>query len=300
MKAWQATRVVLLTLLLSLMLFGCHSSQNETADSTANVTTEIPDSTEGLSTDLEAEQTEAETALSSSEDTQSAPAPAPAAVDDSYFADAVFIGDSRTEGLFLYGSLEEATYLCGKGATVANVSTKMNITIDGADMTIMDALAQTECSKVYISLGLNELGWNDSNIYYTKYGELIDQIRVSHPNAIIYLQDLIPVNTAACAEHNQATYVNNQRIAEYNALLYKLASEKQVILLKVSEAMTNESGELPAEDTIDGIHCTPTSYELWCDYLRTHTADPSGGQGSTYAEAQSPAQAGASTAGDKT
>ena len=41
-----------------------------------------------------------------------APVPESEAVDDGYFADAVFIGDSRTQGLRLYSGLKDTTWLC--------------------------------------------------------------------------------------------------------------------------------------------------------------------------------------------
>ena len=46
------------------------------------------------------------------------PVPESEAVEDTYFEDAVFLGDSRTEGFRLYSGLKTGTYLCGVGATV--------------------------------------------------------------------------------------------------------------------------------------------------------------------------------------
>jgi len=281
--------VLLLAALLSVSAASCGATGSVTStDSGTSSETMLSATAEGSETGTQTETsgeigaqtaaaaqttTQADTAvLSSYNYLQSAPCGD--AVDDSYFSDAVLIGDSRIEGMFLYGTLSSAVFFCGKGATVANVKTKVNASVNGADMTIMDALAQTDFSKVYISLGLNELGWANMDAYQTDYGELIDQIRQLRPDALIYIQDIIPVNPEVCAQRGQATYINNERIAQYNSLLYELAREKQVILLKVSEVFADENGALPADDTADGIHLNASCYQQWCDYLRTHTVHP--------------------------
>lgn len=48
----------------------------------------------------------------------------PACPREESFADAAFLGDSRTEGLYLYGGSEEGTYLYAVGTTVESVFTK--------------------------------------------------------------------------------------------------------------------------------------------------------------------------------
>ena len=75
-----------------------------------------------------------------------------------YFSDAVFLGDSRTEGLYLYGNMTEGEFLYAVGATVESVFTKPTQTTEAGKVPMLDALADMECGKVYIMLGVNELG----------------------------------------------------------------------------------------------------------------------------------------------
>lgn len=202
----------------------------------------------------------------------SAPAPETDMVDDDYFADAAFLGDSRTEGMMLYGNID-ADFFCGMGATVENVFTKENVTVDGQTMTIMDALARKQYGKIYLSFGLNELGWAFPYLYEDAYKTLIDAIRALQPDAVIYVEDLMPVNPALCVARNQFSYINNDNITIFNDMIYDLAKEKQIVLLKVSEIFTDENGELPSDFTTDGVHLTLSGCEDWCDYLRAHTVD---------------------------
>ena len=111
----------------------------------------------------------------------SAPVPESSPVEDSYFDDAVFIGDSRAEGLILNTGLTNATAHVHKGLTVDTVFTEPVINKDGQKLSVMDALKSTQFSKVYIMLGINETGWVYSQIFQSKYGDIIDGIRRSIP-----------------------------------------------------------------------------------------------------------------------
>ena len=60
------------------------------------------------------------------------------------FADAAFLGDSRTEGLYLYGGSEEGTYLYVVGTTVESVFTKATQETEEGKVPLLNALAQTQ------------------------------------------------------------------------------------------------------------------------------------------------------------
>ena len=73
-------------------------------------------------------------------------------MDTTYFDDAVFIGDSRTEGLFLNTSLSNTTFFAHMGLMVDTVFTRPLFNVDGEKVPVMDALKATDFSKVYIML----------------------------------------------------------------------------------------------------------------------------------------------------
>ena len=188
-------------------------------------------------------------------------------VEDTYFSDVVFLGDSRTEGFHLYSGLQEGQYLYAVGATVASVFDKATEQTDAGKVPMLDALAKMECGKVYVMLGVNELGWPRTETYYNQYGKLIDRIRQDHPDAEVVIQSLLPVSAV---QEAKGTYVNNERIAAYNDILLQLAEEKNCPYLNVAEAVTGEDGCLKPELTSDGIHLNKAGCAVWLDYLRTH------------------------------
>lgn len=197
-----------------------------------------------------------------------APVPESEAVEDTYFKDAVFLGDSRTEGFSLYSGLEAGAYLYGVGATVESVFSKNVWETPGGKVPLLDALAETGCGKVYLMLGINELGWSKWETFYNQYGKVIDRIREDLPDAEIILQSILPVSAKQDAK---GSYVNNQRIGVYNEVIRTLAEEKDCALVDVAEALTGEDGCLPADLNFDGIHLNPAGCRLWLEYLRTHS-----------------------------
>lgn len=68
----------------------------------------------------------------------------PACPREESFADAAFLGDSRTEGLYLYGGSEEGTYLYVVGTTVESVFTKATQETEEGKVPLLNALAQTQ------------------------------------------------------------------------------------------------------------------------------------------------------------
>lgn len=195
------------------------------------------------------------------------PVPESEPVAEGYFADTVFLGDSRTEGLFLYGSLQEASYLYAVGATVESVFTKATQETETGKVPLLDALGTMDCGKVYMMLGVNELGWSRSENFYDQYAKLIDRVRADHPDAEVVLQSILPVSAK---QEAKGSYVNNERIAEYNRLVETLAAEKACPYLDVAAAVTDEDGCLRPELTNDGIHLNVAGCREWETYLETH------------------------------
>lgn len=198
----------------------------------------------------------------------SKPVPPSDLVDTTYFDDAVFIGDSRTEGLFLNTSLSNATSFAHMGLMVDTVFTKPLINVNGEKVPVIDALKATDFSKVYIMLGINETGWVYSSAFVQKYGEIVDSIREINPDATIYIQAIMPVSQKVSSTHS---YVKNPKISEYNQLLRELTEEKQVYYIDTASAVAAEDGSLPENAAPDGIHLTRSYCQQWLDYLMTHT-----------------------------
>ena len=193
------------------------------------------------------------------------------AVENSWFSDAVFIGDSRTEGLMLYSGLTEATFLTSVGLMVDTAFTDPVIPTANGNVSVMDALATLEFSKVYIMLGVNELGWINLSVFSEDYGKIIDRVLEINPGAQVYVQAVMPVSAEKSSED---PIYNNENIARFNELIREVARDRQVFYIDTVEAVADESGALPSEATFDGVHLNPDYCVKWLDYLKTHTVSP--------------------------
>lgn len=199
------------------------------------------------------------------------PLPETEAVEDTYFDSAVFLGDSRTEGLSLYSGLKTGHFYTAVGATVESVFSKKSFqTESGEKVPLLDAVAGQDCDKIYIMLGINELGWSKTKTYHDQYAKLIDRVREDHPEAKIVLQSIPPVSAG---QEAKKTYVNNARIADYNGVIKTLAEEKECYFLDVAACLTDGKGLLPKDLNFDGIHLNPAGCKIWLNYLRTHSLE---------------------------
>lgn len=199
--------------------------------------------------------------------------PAEALDSDAWFSDAVFIGDSRVDGLQLYsGITTKATFLEHTGLTVYEVRDgKKVIRRDGQKLSVLDALSGESYGKVYIALGINELGYFDPTGFAETFGEVVECVQELLPDAKIYIQSLIPVNTEKCKANDAAYYITNEAIASYNEALATCFADKDVYLLGIPEDLVDESGELLSEYCADGVHFKKDGYVLWRSYLEAHT-----------------------------
>lgn len=195
----------------------------------------------------------------------SAPVPESAAVDKSYFDDAVFLGDSRTEDFILYAGLANTNAYARMGMNVKTAFTEPVIALGGKNYTVVDALAQTQFSKVYMMFGVNELGWTYPKIFIQKYGELIDAARKINPNAIIYVQPILPVT-----KNHRDGDENNDRIQTFNTMIRRMAAEKRAYFINTSAAVADAEGFLPDDAASDGVHLNKKYCLKWLAYLQTH------------------------------
>ena len=196
------------------------------------------------------------------------------AVDASWYDDAVFLGDSRLDGFRLYAGPSGATYFTEAGAKALSIADKNTERLpDGSKVPILKALEGRTFSKVYLNLGMNNLGDYDLQKEFVEaYADDIDRIRAIQPDCDIYLMTLFPVTAG---QEAKGSYVNSRAIADLNSCIRYLAAEKGVYLLEVDSVLTDADGNLPEESCFDGIHLTPEACKLWRQYLDTHTVQKS-------------------------
>ncbi len=191
-------------------------------------------------------------------------------VDNSFFSDALFIGDSRTKGLMLSGDIK-CDWYATESLHVSTALVKKFVSIDGAEYTVSEALQMNsgKYKKIYIGLGVNDLGYAPSN-FIAYYSNVVSAIKAICPDADIYAMAIIPVSKERSDKNLYG--VTNEKVAQFNAKLAESADEMGVIFLNVAEPFTKADGTLiDGTGSPDGVHLGASGYKIQCDYIRSHT-----------------------------
>ena len=194
--------------------------------------------------------------------------------DDSFFDTAVFLGDSRTEGFQLFSGMKHGDFYWARGMSVfrADHEDFKLFDIEGEKFTLVGTLGHNAYDSVYIMIGINEMGYPAAS-YERGLSELIDKVLAAQPQAVVYLQTLAPVNEEEARANKLADYINNDKVAQFNEAIVRVAAEKRVVLLDTGSIYRGEDGQLPAELSADGAHFIYGGYKIWADYLRCHVMD---------------------------
>ena len=69
----------------------------------------------------------------------------------------------------IYSGIGCGENLTSNGLSIFKLEEKKALTIDGQKYTLLEALALKQYGKVYLSLGVNELGYYDDQGFYDAY-----------------------------------------------------------------------------------------------------------------------------------
>lgn len=186
-------------------------------------------------------------------------------VSKDYFKDALFIGDSRTVGLYEYSSIKDTTYFADIGMSSFNVF-KKEIGVPSKGKTTLDNLLQNNSfKKIYIMLGINEIGYPYNSIV-SKYSETIGKLKAAQPDAIIYVQANLHITKRKSDRDN---VYNNANIDRINSAISQLADNKRVFYIDVNVLFDDANGALDEKYTRDGAHVLGKYYMTWGDWLCT-------------------------------
>lgn len=195
------------------------------------------------------------------------------AVSDDYFADAVFIGDSRTVGMYEYGGLEEiAEFYASTGLTVYKLFDTPIVEVPGTKekQTVEEALQERQFGKIYFMIGINEMGTGTPERFADAYCQAVERLKELQPEAVIYLQGIMKVTEE---RSGQGDYIHNEGIELRNSMIAELADNVRVYYLDINQAVCDESGGMNPSYTYDGVHLKAQYILLWKDFLKSHAVE---------------------------
>jgi len=183
--------------------------------------------------------------------------------DVSYFDDALFIGDSRTVGLYEYGGLGKAEVFAHSGMSIYKIFNEEFELQSGERMTLETALKTKKFGKVYIMLGINELGY-DFDRTVERFSQAIDLIQELQPQALVFVQANLHITNKKSEESD---LFNNTNINNFNRAVKELADGERIFYLDVNPLYDDEDGGLSEEFTTDHAHILGKYYVDWVDFI---------------------------------
>lgn len=273
-------------LIVSSFFSGCGTSD------TQGTTKEVTQATEEQTTEATSEEvteTQEETTEKAEEASASEESPVTyeyTQVDDSYFNDAVFIGDSISYGFELYVTekrangetvLGEAQFLTSGSLSYGNslwdVSDEsVHPTYNGEKMKLEDAIAQIKPGKIFILLGTNDVALYGVEQTIANADTEISRMLEASPGAEIFIMSTTPKYSPA--ESNVDGALNNADIDALNVAMRQFAVEKGYNFMNIAPLFKDETGGLAADYCSDkegmGIHFTSAAYDIWLDFLYSY------------------------------
>lgn len=198
--------------------------------------------------------------------------------DAAWFDDAVFVGDSVTLKLSYYcaanaDALGKAQFFCagslgyGSALWALDDPNAVHPFYQGKNYLTEDCAVVTGASKVFIMLGINDLGMYGVDGTLDKCKTLLLNINSKSPNAKIYVQSVTPI-----LKGKEYETLTNELIREFNGRLEEYCRGCSLQYFDLYGIFEDSDGCLKAEYCGDpdamGIHFTDTACKLWTDYLK--------------------------------
>lgn len=165
--------------------------------------------------------------------------------------DVVFFGDS----LIYNGDFASAL----PGMVVCNLGLRGD-TLQG----MMDRVEQVKLLKpsvVYLMAGINDVACNSITEFCKQYESLIMLLREQIPTKELIVFNMLPVNDV-----DFSISCNNEQIVRGNQIIASLCTKYGLCCVDLF-AIYEQSGKLPKETTLDGIHLLPKEYSRWYEVL---------------------------------
>ncbi len=179
----------------------------------------------------------------------------------------LYIGDSRTQGLMEYANDENIDYFCDIGMSVFNIYDR-TVNIDGETVGLLELLNRHQYNKIYIMLGINELGYEFDSIVST-YDGLIDDIIALQENASIFLEANLHVTKARSKSDDT---FNNVSIDRLNEKIKLIAIDKGAYYIDVNVLYDDAEGNLSADKSSDTTHLYAKYYTEWQEWIEEQTS----------------------------
>lgn len=273
---------------LCALLAGCGGEKTEPTqavlETTAAAVTETtenitqPETTEAPETEPVTEATEAAVAetqaVLSADDAENLPVMAlPEASEGPchFYDDAAIMGDSISYSLMVHHTrtkdFGDAVFLVRGSLGIHNTLNKqLTVSYQGKAMTPWDALEAAGVNKVFIMMGMNDIGYYTIDDTMEKWVTFLANIREKCPDLEIYIQSMPPMWNDA-----QQSLLNNPNIDAYNLRLQEFAAENGCHFVDIAPYFKNSENGMATRYCGDlYVHMNETGTAAWATVLKAY------------------------------
>jgi lysophospholipase L1-like esterase len=147
----------------------------------------------------------------------------------------------------------------GKWNDLLGASNIVNHGLSGDRIALMidrlDSVLDQKPAKLFIMIGINDLGDDVSNEYMeTHYKKIMDNITIKSHETLVYFHSMLPTKN---------TGRDNAQIQEINAILKDLCKGSSYTYIDLYNVFKDKNGDLNMDFSTDGLHLNSMGYELW-------------------------------------
>ena len=167
------------------------------------------------------------------------------------FAGSLILGDSVTQGLYVYEILDNSLVVAKKGVGVHSPdSTGLS------DM--VNQIIAAKPQKLFIALGMNDIvaARGDADVFVSDYKVLLENLRQGIPDTKIYVNSVLPANQTAISKDGRYA-----KVSDYNEKLKALCGQENVVFIDNTGLVKEEYYE------VDGIHMKKSYYGDWLNQM---------------------------------
>ena len=187
-----------------------------------------------------------------------------------FYDDAGIIGDSVSYSLVLWasqnGEMGSATFLVrGGNGILGYVNRYCTLSFQGQEVSIEEAVQLSGVKKVFIMLGVNDLGFMNVADTMTAFRTMVERILEKSPDVEIYIESLLPV----WDEGIQGA--KNVAVDEFNGLLEQYAEENNFHYVEGASYIKDHTGGMAEAYCTDfSTHMNYDGIDAWMQALKLY------------------------------
>lgn len=154
-------------------------------------------------------------------------------------------------------------------------------TIPEMEETIEEQVFELEPSSVFINIGTNDISDPDCSVdmLTMAYEHLLLRIRDRLPETTIYVMAYYPANDRDIEIPPMFMKLISSRmekLSDANAAVEKLCEKLNIRFINVNDGLTDETGLLKKEYTVDGIHMYANGYQIVYQNMKPYIQEARG------------------------